>query len=56
MEKDQRISFIADYTMQLSVLAEDAGKETLAYILRMAELEARNLITTKEHNRKTLGN
>lgn len=41
MKNDQTVEFIADYCKQLSSLAEDVGKDTLAHLLKVAELEAR---------------
>jgi hypothetical protein len=49
---DQTVEFIADHTKEMAVMAQDAEQETLAYILRMAELEARNVLTSKRTKQK----
>lgn len=40
---DQIVDFIANHSKELAGMAKDAGHEALAYILDMAEAEARNL-------------
>jgi hypothetical protein len=48
MGTDKAAEFIADYIKELIVLAEGAGKESLAYTLKIAEIEARNVLKCKK--------
>ena len=49
MRADQNptAAYIADHTRELALLAENGRLETLAYLLTVAEMEARNLAAPK---------
>ncbi|WP_258764226.1 hypothetical protein [Bradyrhizobium arachidis] len=38
--KDENLGYMSDMALELAQMAEDAGLATLAYIFRMAALEA----------------
>jgi len=54
MRADQNptAAYIADHTRELALLAENGRLETLAYLLTMAEMEARNLAVPKVNEQK----
>ena len=50
--RDEVIDQLADATAQLANTAAEIGLDSLVYILRMAEIEARKSITSRRAPRK----
>lgn len=52
--REEWLGFVADHAKHLAEMAQNAKHEALAYIFSMAELEARNLLVSKEEKRKNV--